>query len=116
VLVVGSVLLALLAAQTARFGTSLEGRPRHLGFEGGLTGDNTPRSIAYVSTVEVKADAAGESLGVVLAETGIGAGSAALGAVVAGLYALNQCGGVHRCGARVGLEHLFSVGHDASFL
>ena len=106
VLVVGGVPLALVAAQAARFGTSLEGSPRHLGLEGRLPGEDAPRRIADVGAIQVQTDAARERLGVVLAEAGVGAGCATLGTVEAGLNALHQRGGVHRSGAWVGLNHL----------
>ena len=116
VLVVGGVPLALLRAQTACFGASLERGPRHLGLEIGLAGEDPARGVAHVGAVEVEPYAAGERLGVVLTEAGVGAGGAALGAVQASLDALNERLGVQRRGARVSLKHLLSVGHDASFL
>ena len=116
VLLVGGVPLALLRAQAACFGASLERGPRHLGLEIGLAGEDSARGVADVGAVEVVPYAAGERLGVVLTEAGVGAGGAALGAVQASLDALDERLGVQRRGARVGLEHLLSVGHDASFL
>jgi hypothetical protein len=106
VLVVGGMLLTLVAAQAAGFCTSLKSRPRHLLLEGRLTREDASRGVADVGTVEVESDAVGEGLRVVLAEAGVGASRTALGAVVAGFYALHQRGGVHRGGTRVGLEHL----------
>jgi hypothetical protein len=116
VLIVGGVVLALVAAQTASLGTRLEGGPRHLRLEGRLTGEDPTRGIAHVSAVEVEPDAAGEGLGVVLAEAGVRASCATLSTVEAGLYARNERPGVHGSGARVGLQHLLGVGHEASFL
>jgi hypothetical protein len=116
VLIVGGVVLALVAAQTASLGARLEGGPRHLRLEGRLTGEDPTRRIAHVSAVEVEPDAAGEGLGVVLAEAGVRASCATLSTVEAGLYALNERPGVHGSGARVGLQHLLGVGHEASFL
>jgi hypothetical protein len=89
VLVVGSVLLALIPAKAASFGTGLERRPRHLRLEGRLTGKDPARSVAHVGAVEVKADTAGQRLGVVLAEASVGASCTALSAVVAGFYTLD---------------------------
>jgi hypothetical protein len=115
-LVVGGVPLTLVAAQPAGFGASLEGCTRHLWLEGGLSRDYPAGGVANVGAVEVESDAAGERLGIFLAEAGVGASRATLGAVEAGLDALHQGGWVHRGGARVGLKHLLSVGHEASFL
>ena len=112
----GGVLFALLTAQAASLGPGPKGSPRHLGLEDCLTGEDTSRGVARVGAVEVETYAARERLGVVLAETGVGAGGATLGTLEAGLYALHQRGGLHRGGARVSLEHLLGVGHDESFL
>jgi hypothetical protein len=112
VLVVGSVLLALIPAKAASFGTGLERRPRHLWLEGRLTGKDPAPSVAHVGAVEVKADTAGQRLGVVLAEASVGASCTALSAVVAGFYTLDQRGGIHCGAARVSLEHLLGVGHE----
>jgi hypothetical protein len=114
VLVVRGVLLTLVTAQAACFGTSLEGRPRHLRLEGRLPRHYPAGGGAHVGAVQVEPDAAGERLGIVLAEAGVGASCATLGAVVAGFYALHQRGGVHRGAARVSLEHLLGVGHDGT--
>src|SRR5215212_6502531 len=46
-----------------------------------------------------------------LAEAGVGASAARLGAVEACVYALHQDGGARSCSARVGVEHLLGVGH-----
>ena len=108
--------VAGLLAVTASLGARLEGGPRHLRLEGRLTGEDPTRGIAHVSAVEVEPDAAGEGLGVVLAEAGVRASCATLSTVEAGLYALNERPGVHGSGARVGLQHLLGVGHEASFL
>ena len=116
VLIVGGVVLALVAAQTASLGARLKGGPRHLRLEGRLTGEDPTRGIAHVCAVEVEPDAAGEGLGVVLAEAGVRASCATLSTVEAGLYARNERPGVHGSGARVGLQHLLGVGHEASFL
>ncbi len=82
-LVVGGVLLTLLTAQAACFGTSLESRPGHLRLEGRLARNYSAGGVAHVGAVEVEPDAAGERLGIVLAVAGVGAICAALGAVVA---------------------------------
>jgi hypothetical protein len=116
VLVVGGVPLALVATQLAGLRTGLQRPADHLGLEGRLTGEDTSRGVAHIGAVEVEPDAASERFGVVLSEAGVGAGGATLGAVVASLYAFHQRRGVHRGAARVGLEHLLSVGHEASFL
>src|SRR5919107_394823 len=52
----------------------------------------------------------------VLSEAGVRASCATLSTVEAGLYALNERPGVHGSGARVGLQHLLGVGHEAAFL
>ena len=108
--------VAGLLAVTASLGAPLEGGPRHLRLEGRLTGEHPTHGIAHVSAVEVEPDAAGEGLGVVLAEAGVRASCATLSTVEAGLYACNERPGVHGSGARVGLQHLLGVGHDAAFL
>src|SRR3712207_4607540 len=105
-------MFTLLTAQAACLGTSLEGRPRHLGLEGSLARHYPAGGVAHVGAVEVEPDAADQRLAVVFSEAGVGASCAALSAVVAGFYALHQRGGVHRGGARVGLEHLLGVGHE----
>jgi hypothetical protein len=111
-----AVLFVLLTAEAASFGAGLKSSPDQLRVRGSLPRDCPARGIAHVGAVEVKADAAGERLGVILAETGVGAGGAALGTVEASFYALHQCGGVPPLGAQMGLERLLGVSHDTAFL
>src|SRR5215204_687335 len=83
-------------------------RPRH-----------TPCSAPYPSpwrgadirAVGTHGDAAPQVLDHLLTEAGVGAGATRLGAIEACLYALDECIGVHGCGAWMGVEHLPCVGH-----
>ena len=61
-----------------------------LGLEDSLAGEESPRGVADVGAGEVERYAARERLGIFFSKAGVGAGSAALSAVEAGLYALNQ--------------------------
>lgn len=90
VLVVGGVPLALLTADAACLGAGLKSGPCQLGLEDSLAGEESPRGVADVGAGEVERYAARERLGIFFTKAGVGAGSAALSAVEAGLYALNQ--------------------------
>jgi hypothetical protein len=79
------VLLALVPAEAARSGASLQGCVCHLGIEGRLAGQYLAGGLADVGAVEVEPYAAGQRLHVLLAEAGVGARGAGLGAVEAGL-------------------------------
>src|SRR5918999_2677156 len=81
------VVLALLPAQPARLGASLEGSPNHGRLELRLPGDDPTRRGAHIRAVEAHGDAAPHVADHLLAEARIGAGSAALGTVKACLYA-----------------------------
>ena len=105
------VVLALLGAQPARFGASLKSGPSHHWLKLRLPRDDPPRSSAHVGAVEAHSDTAPHMADHFLAEAGIGAGGAGLGAVKAGLDALHWGWLVHHGLARVGLDHLLSVGH-----
>ena len=76
-----AVLPALVAANAARLGARPEGCAGRPGLEGRLAGEDPARGVAHVGAVEVEPYAAGQRLGVVLPEAGVGAGCAALGAV-----------------------------------
>src|SRR5215212_8739541 len=101
--------LALLGAQTARLGASLESGPRHRRLELRLPGDDPARTGAYVRAVEAHGDATPHVVDHILAEAGVGAGATRLGTVEACLYALIEYIGVHSYGAGVGIEHLPGV-------
>src|SRR5215204_6235262 len=86
-------------------------RPRH-----------TPCSAPYPSpwrgadirAVGTHGDAAPQVLDHLLTEAGVGAGATRLGAIEACLYALDECIGVHGCGAWMGVEHLPCVNHQGT--
>ena len=78
-LVVGGVPLALLATCAAGHRTRLDGRAQEAGIERSLADDDASGGIAQIGAVEVETDAADQPLHIVLAEAGIGAGSAGSG-------------------------------------
>src|SRR5215207_6848181 len=108
------VVLALLAAQTARLGARLKSSLGHRRLEVRLTRDDPPRRGAHIRAVEAHGDTAPQMANLFLAEAGVGAGATRLGTVEACFYALHQCVGINRYGARVGIEHLPGVGHRCS--
>jgi hypothetical protein len=90
VLMVAGVPVALVGAQAAEVGASLQ-HLYHQGRSGGSPpGQDRPGARAGISAIEIETDAAGELGGIPLGEAGVGAGYAGLGAVEAGFYALNQ--------------------------
>ena len=101
VLVVVSMLLALVPAESACPSAGLKSGTRHLCFEGCLARHYLAGGITHVGAVEAKPYAAGEHLCVTLADAGVGAGGAALFAVKAGLDALHQHVGIDRSAAWV---------------
>ena len=105
VLVVISMLLALVPADSACPSASLKNGTCHLCFEGRLAGQYLAGGITHVGAVEAEPYAAGEHLWFTLADTGVGAGGAALFAVKAGLDALDQRVGIDRSAAWVRLKH-----------
>jgi hypothetical protein len=105
VLVVVSMLLALVPANSACPSAGLKSDTYHLFFEGRLAGHYLTGGIAHVGTVEAEPYAAGEHLYVTLSDAGVGAGGAALFAVKAGLDAFHQHVGIDRSAAGVCLKH-----------
>ena len=84
------MLVALIGAQAAEIGASLQ-HPHQQGGRGcGSPRQNRPRHGTGIGTVEVEANAAGEVRCAGLGEAGIGAGHAGLGTVEAGLYTLHE--------------------------
>jgi hypothetical protein len=109
VLVVVSMLLALVPADSACPSAGLKSGTCHLYVEGRLAGQYLAGGFAHLGTVETEADATGEHLYVTLANAGVGAGGAGLSAVEASLDTLHQGGLVHRGLGGVGLDHLLDV-------
>jgi hypothetical protein len=101
VLVVVTMLLALVSADSACSSAGLKSGTCHLYFEGRLAGQYLAGGIAHVGAVEAEPYAAGQHLYVTLADAGVGAGGAALFAVKAGLDALDQRVGIDRSAAWV---------------
>ena len=99
----------------ASLGASLQGGLRYLRVKGRLAGEDLAGRVAHVGAVKVEADAASQHLYILLTEAGVGAGGAGLGAVEAGLDALNQCLGIHGGFVRVRLDHPSSISHVYSF-
>jgi hypothetical protein len=89
VLVVISMLLALVPADSACPSASLKSGTCHLCFEGRLARHYLAGGITHVGTVEAEPYAAGQHLYVTFADAGVGAGGATLFAVKAGLDALH---------------------------
>src|SRR5689334_13249514 len=84
------MLLALITTQLARQRTGLEGGARHGGVKGGLAGEDPPGRQADICAVEAEADATDHRLHLLLAQVGVGVGTARLGAVEACLNALRE--------------------------
>lgn len=86
--------------------TRLKLRAHHLGLGLRLPCENPSGRVADVGTVEIQADAMDDHLHVRLAEAGVGAGRADLGALETGFDALQEGRLVlNLSAARVGLEH-----------
>jgi hypothetical protein len=111
-LVVLSMLLALVPAESACPSAGLKSSTCHFCVESCLAGEYLAGGFAHLGTVEAKPYAAGQHLYITLAKAGVGAGGAGLGAVEASLYALHEGGLVHRGLGRVGLDHLLDVSHE----
>src|SRR3712207_3345902 len=110
-LVVLSMLLALVPADSACPSAGLKSSTCHFCVESCLAGEYLAGCSANVGAVEAKPYAADQHLYVSLAEAGVGAGGAGLGAVEASLDTLHQGGLVHRGLGGVGLDHLLDVSH-----
>lgn len=89
------MLLAFIAATSACGGAGLQDGAGEVGVVPGVPRQDAAGGFAYVGTVEVRADALGELGDHLLAETGVGAGCAGLGAVEAGFDAADKLPLVH---------------------
>jgi hypothetical protein len=114
VLVVGGVVFALLGALAARLRASYGGSTGHL-LQDRLPGQYPTRGVAKICAIEIEPYAAGQRLGIVLAEEGIGAGRAGLGTFEAGFYSLGQDVEVDYSTFGVHLKHSAGVTHLFSF-
>ena len=88
-LVVLSMLLALVPADSACPSAGLKSSTCHLWVESCLAGEYLAGGFAHLGTVEAKPYAAGQHLYITLAKAGVGAGGAGLGAVEASLDTLH---------------------------
>jgi hypothetical protein len=88
VLVVVSMPLALVPADSACPSAGLKSSTCHLWVESCLAGEYLAGGFAHLGTVEAKPYAADQHLYVILAKAGVGAGGAGLGAVEASLDTL----------------------------
>jgi len=115
VLVVVSMLLALVSANTTCLSAGFKSGACHPRTEGRLAGQYLAGGLAHIGAVEAEPYTAGQHLYVPFADTGVGAGSAGLGAVEASLDTLHQSLGIQCSTARVRLNHPLGVSQDFLF-
>ena len=104
--------LTLLPADAARLGAGLHDRTGELRIELGLPAEDVARGGTHITAVQTQTDTADQYANVVLAEVGVRARGAALGAVEACVDARKQRAGLDRGSAGMRIQHLLSVGHD----
>src|SRR5690606_20554162 len=103
------VIFAFLPARPARFRTRVERTPQHAVVRAGTPRRDGAGGRAQAGAVEIEANALNEIGDVLLAEAGIRARRASLGAVVAGLDTANERGAFIARGVGMGRYHILGV-------